>query len=213
MDINSSERRVNWFMMGPRGKGDYRGPNIKELRRQAESTSYDLLTGAYNEKGLKEQFENYLAILRRGEINLPLRIFYIDIDGFKEVNDRLGHDRGDELLKEITTGWKKKLRDEDILVRLHGDEFVVLAFAVQEEPIIGRLREGFGLMLGNVKLPNNVKVDFSVGSAIVGEALDENENLTRLDIRQSDPEILLTSVLKVADARMYKDKESKKNGR
>jgi hypothetical protein len=56
-------------------------------------------------------------------------------------------------------------------------------------------------------------VDFSVGSAIVGEALDENENLTRLDIRQSDPEILLTSVLKVADARMYKDKESKKNGR
>jgi len=213
MDINSSERRVNWFMMGPRGKGDYRGPNIKELRRQAESTSYDLLTGAYNEKGLKEQFENYLAILRRGEINLPLRIFYIDIDGFKEVNDRLGHDRGDELLKEITTGWKKNLRDEDILVRLHGDEFVVLAFAVQEEPIIGRLREGFGLMLGNVKLPNNVKVDFSVGSAIAGEALDENGNLTRLDIRQSDPEILLTSVLKVADARMYKDKESKKNGR
>jgi len=213
MDINSSERRINWFTMGPRGKGDYRGLNIKELRRQAESTSYDLLTGAYNEKGLKEQFENYLAILRRGEINLPLRIFYIDIDGFKGVNDKLGHDRGDELLKEITTVWKKNLRDEDILVRLHGDEFVVLAFAVQEEPIIARLREGFGLMLENAKLPNNVKVDFSVGSSTVGEALDENGNLTRLDISQSDPEILLKLALKVADARMYKDKEDKKNGR
>lgn len=213
MDINSSERRVNWFMMGPRGKGKYRGPNIKELRRQAESTSYDFLTGAYNEKGLKEQFENYLAMLKRREINLPLRIFYIDIDGFKEVNDRLGHDQGDKLLKEVSTRWKEILRDEDILVRLHGDEFVVLAFAAQKEPIIDRLREGFGLMLENAELPSNVKVGFSVGSAIVGEALDENGNLTELDIRQNNPETLLKSALKVADTRMYKDKESKKNGR
>jgi diguanylate cyclase (GGDEF)-like protein len=211
MENNSSERRINWFNKGPRGKGDYSGPNIKELRRQVESTSYDLLTGAYNEKGLKEQFENYLAILRRGEIELPLRIFYIDIDGFKGVNDKLGHDQGDKLLKEVSTRWKEILRDEDILVRLHGDEFVVLAFAAQEEPVIKRLREGFSLMIKSANLPSDLKVDFSIGGAEVGEALDESGNLVRLE--QGDSKVLLESALKVADARMYKDKESKKNGR
>ena len=65
MENNTSERRVSWFTRGPRGEGDYRGPKVKELRRQAKSTSCDLPTGAYNERGLKKQFESYLAILKR----------------------------------------------------------------------------------------------------------------------------------------------------
>lgn len=210
-----TERRINWYLRGPRGQGGYRGPNILELKRNEYRLLVDNLTGIYNEEGLKQIFEKYLSILRRKEIDLPLRVFYIDIDGFKGVNDKLGHDQGDRLLKKIAEGFKKNLRDEDILARLHGDEFAVLAFVGQddENQIKSRLREVMEKLVISSDWLRGLKVGVSIGSSEIGEGFDKSGNLIRLKIEDTDPNFLLQSSLKVADARMYEEKKTKENAK
>lgn len=179
------ERRIRWYSKGPRGQGDYRGVNFLELKKQANQLLVDNLTGIYNGEGLKQIFEEYLGFLRRKEINLPLRIFYLDLDGFKEINDRFGHDMGDKLLKEVARLFKKNLRNEDVVARLHGDEFVVLAFTSDEGSIKDQLRGCLDLISSD--WVDNIEIGFSIGSAEIGEGFDENGNLIKLNIEDVTP--------------------------
>ena len=66
-----------------------------------------------------------------------LAVLYIDIDKFKEINDSLGHDTGDELLKQFANRMKENVRKDDILCRMGGDEFLVLLSDIKEEKCIG----------------------------------------------------------------------------
>ncbi|TWX45631.1 ligand-binding sensor domain-containing protein [Colwellia hornerae] len=92
-----------------------------ELRYMA---NYDHLTGLPNRSLLIERIDHAIELSARNK-NI-LAIFFIDLDRFKQVNDTLGHDVGDRLLKVITQRLTKVFRQEDTLARLGGDEFVVL---------------------------------------------------------------------------------------
>lgn len=84
----------------------------------------DSLTGAFNRRYLEDFTLNYLKIVKRENRNLSLLI--IDLDDFKDINDNYGHYKGDELLVEFVKLIKMSVRDNDLVVRYGGDEFIVL---------------------------------------------------------------------------------------
>lgn len=94
---------------------------------------YDQLTGLPN----RIMFENYFALTLAGQIHQEqkLALIFIDLDHFKQVNDELGHDVGDLLLKEVGMRIKGVMRENDLLARLGGDEFIALLSSVSHEII------------------------------------------------------------------------------
>ncbi len=96
----------------------------KRLEKQfAKQATQDPLTGLMNHKHFHKQLKRQLALARRyGE---PGTILFMDLDGFKAVNDRLGHRAGDDLLKRVAESIRQSLRGTDIMARLGGDEFAV----------------------------------------------------------------------------------------
>jgi diguanylate cyclase (GGDEF)-like protein/PAS domain S-box-containing protein len=90
----------------------------------SQVANYDALTGIPNRRLLADRLEQ--SIVRTQRSGKILSVCYLDLDGFKQVNDQYGHAAGDQLLVEVTRRLQKVLRAEDTLARLGGDEFVVL---------------------------------------------------------------------------------------
>lgn len=85
---------------------------------------HDLLTGLPNKKLLIDLLGMELAHARRDQRKIA--ILFLDLDGFKEVNDRFGHAAGDLLLKEVSERLKRRMRGADIVSRVGGDEFIII---------------------------------------------------------------------------------------
>ncbi len=101
------------------------------LQRQLEQLAlYDELTGLANRKLLQEQLTTAIASALRDGGSLGL--MFIDLDGFKAVNDRLGHDVGDSVLREVAERLTSVVRQNDLVGRLGGDEFVVICETLDE---------------------------------------------------------------------------------
>jgi diguanylate cyclase (GGDEF)-like protein len=90
-------------------------------RRQARS---DELTGLANRRTFHEQLDH--GVIRNREDGRPLAVLHIDLDRFKEVNDRYGHHQGDALLVAVTRRLTAQVRGDDVIARLGGDEFGVI---------------------------------------------------------------------------------------
>lgn len=84
----------------------------------------DALTKVYNRRFLEDFSKQYFEILKREKNSFSLLL--VDIDDFKLINDSFGHDVGDKVLIELVTTIKNIIRDNDFIVRLGGDEFLVL---------------------------------------------------------------------------------------
>lgn len=102
---------------------------------------HDDLTGLPNRAFLKERLANILDQARRN--NRKVTVAYIDLDNFKDINDGRGHAAGDEVLKEIATRMANSVRASDMVVRLGGDEFLVVLVhqSSHDAGIARRLRE------------------------------------------------------------------------
>jgi diguanylate cyclase (GGDEF)-like protein/PAS domain S-box-containing protein len=145
-------------------------------QRLAEEARRDPLTGVANRK---ELFEVLYPILETGALTAAL---YVDLDGFKEVNDQFGHTLGDELLCSVAARVRSAIRGIDTVARVGGDEFVVICRDLEttdEAVAIGtRIRETlaqpFGLAVGPVR------IDSSIGIAF-GRTTDADGLLARAD--------------------------------
>ncbi len=85
---------------------------------------YDSLTGLANRRLLKDRLDRALIAAKRHEERVA--IIMCDLDNFKMINDSLGHDAGDELLKQLSYAMKSVIREDDLVARLGGDEFVII---------------------------------------------------------------------------------------
>ena len=121
--------------------------DISEQKAHEERIDYlarhDALTGLANRRLLEDRMAKLLASARRGDQGIALML--IDLDHFKQVNDSLGHQVGDQLLVEISRRLNASVRDSDIVARLGGDEFVVVLSGITDHrdvaPVAEKIRE------------------------------------------------------------------------
>ncbi|MCJ2165933.1 MULTISPECIES: diguanylate cyclase [unclassified Pseudodesulfovibrio] len=155
---------------------------------------YDPLTGLPNRKLFFDRLTAGIANARRYDRKLAL--LYIDLDGFKEVNDTKGHQAGDELLIKVSGTLSTSVRSTDTVARLGGDEFAIILSEVHNveeaarvgEKIVRELCRSFDLKAGTVEIGG------SIGVAVFPDHEDtENE------------------LLKSADQAMYESKSKGKN--
>jgi diguanylate cyclase (GGDEF)-like protein/PAS domain S-box-containing protein len=155
---------------------------------------FDALTGLANRSQLVEKLENALAVLplRSGSV----AVHFIDVDRFKKVNDTLGHDGGDFLLKMVAERLCSVTRGDDVVARLGGDEFVVVQTGVRDKD----QAEDFARRLTSaVTAPMKLREQTLVATVSVGVALAPADG--------TNPELLLKS----ADLALYKAKASGRN--
>ncbi|HUG23678.1 GGDEF domain-containing protein [Piscinibacter sp.] len=107
-----------------RARGRHR--NLRRPRRaNAAEATHDALTGLPNRRYLAEWLAHNLAVAARGGSSVA--VFFIDLDGFKRINDASGHEAGDKLLIAVAQALRQTMRKADFLCRLGGDEFAVVA--------------------------------------------------------------------------------------
>jgi len=155
---------------------EVRGYN--QVKQEART---DELTGLANRRAL---IERALEIVAAAAAGRPGALLLLDLDGFKEVNDSLGHAAGDDLLRQVGPRLRRGLRGEDFLARLGGDEFAVLlpdTGAAQAQVLAERLR---ALLLEPLTVAGTrLHVGVSVGVAsTLGPATDVEDLLHRADM-------------------------------
>jgi len=153
----------------------------------------DELTGLFNRRGFMTLAEQQLKMADRSLSALLL--VFIDLDGFKQINDQGGHPAGDALLIEFAQILQAHFRKVDIVGRLGGDEFAILTEdrLTDDSMVIHRLRET--LEVRNQANPQGYRLDCSVGTALY----------------HPDQPCGLEQLISQADERMYAEKEKKKN--
>jgi len=168
-------------------------------RKRAEATiwrqaNYDPLTGLPNRNLFRDRLQQDIKNLRSGDETLAL--MFIDLDNFKEVNDSLGHSRGDQLLIEAARRIGSCVRDGDTVARLGGDEFTIILANVAD-PL--RIEQVAQTILQEIARPYPLDGDRAHVSGSIGITLFPND---AADIE---------SLLKNADQAMYEAKAQGRN--
>lgn len=99
--------------------------------------NYDHLTGLPNRQLFHDRLAQAIARSRRSA--LPLALVFLDLDFFKEINDTLGHDKGDELLRQVGKRLSASVRATDTVARLGGDEFIIIMSELKDTAVVERV--------------------------------------------------------------------------
>lgn len=155
---------------------------------------YDHVTSLPNRVLFLDRFQQVLKNANRH--NQPVTLMYLDLDRFKEVNDTLGHDMGDVLLKEVATRLMKCVRADDIVARMGGDEFTVILNNVNHQINTERITQS---ILDKLTEPFNLGEEVVYISASIGISVYP-VNGTEVD-----------ALIKNADQAMYFAKQNGRN--
>ncbi|RUM55608.1 MAG: hypothetical protein DSY40_03755 [Nautilia sp.] len=158
----------------------------KEKEKFKKKAYFDSLTGLYTRYGAKYEFEKIK--------DKNITILFIDLDHFKEINDSLGHEVGDEVIKEVAKRLKKSVTPKDKVVRFGGDEFIIILNSLKSKKEIEELAKKILIILKYPIVVNkrNLYISASIGISRISDAEDFN------------------SLIRFADSAMY---EAKKEGK
>ncbi|SAK82777.1 diguanylate cyclase [Caballeronia catudaia] len=156
----------------------------------------DALTGLPNRRALAEQLALHVDAARADDV--PFALFFMDLDGFKNVNDQHGHDAGDALLRQVAARLKKTTRAGDLVCRLAGDEFVLLARGIASSSACSRIAQDICRAIGRPFHVGNgeARLGTSVGIAMCAGGFDTSAE----------------ALLAEADRAMYEAKRKGRNG-
>ena len=163
-----------------------------ELRKFERHATTDALTGLGNRHSMEESFPREIARCEKDEE--PVSLIMIDVDNFKDFNDRFGHIAGDRALAAVSRILRKQFRPRDVLIRYGGDEFAVLLPQVDEE---------LAMTIAN-----------RVRCAVSGNTGDGSDSLIRIPVRISmgvaelNTDGSLDSLIRAADAALYRAKHA-----
>jgi len=152
---------------------------LEEQSRFLEYLScHDPLTDLLNKRAFQEMAGKVLALARREK--KPAFVLYLDLQGFKEVNDRFGHEAGDAILQAIAERLQKSLRENDVLARVGGDEFIIVIYGGDRNSVAGIAER----IASSVREPlvwegNVLSVAANLGIAAYPEDADTLEELVR----------------------------------
>ena len=150
----------------------------RDAERLAHRASHDAMTGLPNRVVFMDRLEAALARMRRRPMRVA--VLFFDLDGFKLVNDTLGHEAGDELLRSVAERLRALVRPSDAVARFGGDEFTVMAEVGDERDVV-EIAERIAAAIGT---PYHLEageafVSASIGAALASSYEDEPEELVR----------------------------------
>lgn len=169
--------------------------NRKTYSKIKYYSEFDALTGVYNRRaGISRLSHLFPADDRR---SFTVSLCFIDVNGLKEVNDILGHKRGDELLKTVVDVIKSTLREDDFIVRMGGDEFLIVFNGIdteRAEKVWLRIKDKYDKINSIENRPYLVSVSHGIVS-------NKDSQKSQID-----------NLIKMADEKMYEEKRTVKKG-
>lgn len=166
--------------------------NVKEMERLEHLAHHDALTGLANRARLYKVMDEVVS--SSNYANQQFAVIYLDLDGFKHVNDNYGHDAGDAILKEVSNRLLSQVRAGDLVARLSGDEFVLIIKQTNKVMLV-TLAERLLRLIGQTV--HHKQRSLNVGASLGIHLVDNSEH----DI---------DAILKIADEAMY---EAKRKGK
>jgi diguanylate cyclase (GGDEF)-like protein len=165
------------------------------LKRRYESSIVDGLTGAMNRKHFDDRLIGELAFAKRHKSEVALLI--LDVDHFKDVNDRLGHPAGDAILRQLASAIRQALRVEDIFARYGGEEFAIIARGIDRMGAVAFAERVRSLVASTKFLHEEMPIPITISIGVA----------TLSDCRDASVDQLIT----LADSRLYVAKASGRN--
>lgn len=196
-DIQGHAQRSRDELRAARDRAREAEAHIARLQQALDHSSrlvrHDQLTGALNRRGLEEMFDTEAArATRRGS---PLCVALLDVDNFKQLNDSLGHQVGDEALRHLVAVVRRNLRPQDSTARYGGEEFVILYPELDLDQATVALTRLQRELTKTFFLAENQKVMITFSGGVTAWQPGESAD----------------AVLKRADAAMYQAKQTGKN--
>lgn len=172
------------------------GMEINQVRMQkdeiAERSLRDPLTQAYN----RTAFDSFVneQLQKAYRYNIRLAMLYVDVDRFKSINDRFGHDYGDKALRQVADRIRESTRSQDVLTRMGGDEFVLFLYDINDRDAT-RIAERIVASIAECKIGSRSEVKFSVSAGLI--TARPMDRAHRIDL-----------LLNMADKLMYQSKKA-----
>ncbi|MCS6914400.1 MAG: GGDEF domain-containing protein [Myxococcales bacterium] len=173
-------------------------------RQMEDGALRDVLTRTYSRRYLQQRLCSELAFAQRH--GTPVALLVIDVDHFKQVNDRFGHLLGDDILRQLAETMQKELRGEDVLARWGGEEFAVLAHSTTDLPAL-ILGERIRHRVATTRFQHGLPLHVSIGIAVY-----PSQALPALPARDGSvgTNTLVQELIGSADEALY---EAKRRGR
>lgn len=168
-------------------------PHKDTERALAELALHDALTGLPNRVLLFERIHQWIALCDRTKQELSL--FFVDLDRFKDINDTLGHEAGDQVLRTVAKRLRETVRGSDTVSRIGGDEFVIVAGGLPSQVPVKRIEE---------KIVHAVEDPIAFGETSV--SVGASVGIASYPGEDADPE----SLVRAADHRMYEVKNTRR---
>lgn len=177
---------------------------IKKLKKEKDELKkliyLDYLTRVYNRRGLIEVSEGYFQSIkttgknyRKNEMKF-LSVIFLDIDDFKKINDKYGHQKGDKVLKSFANFLRKNFRKTDIISRWGGEEFVILLINAPyelAEKIADKIRKKIdGCVFNGLKITVSIGVLSYTKESSLEELIDEADRLMYLAKKRGKNQVI-----------------------